>query len=175
MTERKETNGKTPSSGASTGQLMAWPWTELTSTFDSMFSDLDRSLDRLFTPLLPQTASRHDLEAASTRSFLVDTLDRGDHYLVTVELPGFTRDMVQLQVTRKGLVLRARRKAATEDKGRDYVQREKSHAAFEHHISFPVEVSPDKVQESMKNGVLEIRIPKREPKLENKAAMVGQN
>jgi HSP20 family protein len=155
MTERKETKEKTPSSGASAGQLMAWPWTELTSTFDSMFSDLDKSFDRLLAPLLPQNASRHDL--------------------VTAELPGFTRDMVQLQVTRKGLVLRARRKEETEDKGRDYIHRERSHTTFERRISFPVEVSPDKVQESMKNGVLEIRIPKREPKLEKKAVAVGKN
>jgi HSP20 family protein len=140
-----------------------------------MFSDLDKSFDRLLAPLLPQTASRHDLETTSTRSFLVDTLDRGDHYLVTAELPGFTRDMVQLQVTRKGLVLRARRKEETEDKGRDYIHRERSHTTFERRISFPVEVSPDKVQESMKNGVLEIRIPKREPKLEKKAVAVGKN
>jgi HSP20 family protein len=60
-------------------------------------------------------------------------------------------------------VLRARKKEATEDKRADYLRRERSDYEFEHRLSFPEEVDPKKLEETMKNGILELRIPKREP------------
>ena len=92
---------------------------------------------------------------------------------MTVELPGFSRDMVDVQVSRTGLVLRARKKEQAEDKRPDYLHREKADIVFEHRLSFPDEVDPKKFEQTMKNGVLELRIPKGEPKKPRKP--VGKN
>jgi HSP20 family protein len=134
----------------------------MTGDFDSIFDRFQSSISELLAPLQPR-GSPSVSDERSTRSPVVEILDQGDHYTVTMELPGFSRDMVDIQVSKTGLVLRARKKEATEDKRADYLRRERSDYEFEHRLSFPEEVDPKKLEETMKNGILELRIPKREP------------
>jgi HSP20 family protein len=140
----------------------------MTQDFDSVFSQFQRSFGELLAPFQPRVSPSVSAERP-TRSPVVEVLDMGDQYTVTVELPGFSRDMVDVHVRRTGLVLRARKKEQAEDEGRDYFHRERSEIAFEHELSFPDEVDPKKFQETMRNGVLELRIPKREPKKPSEA------
>lgn len=37
------------------------------------------------------------------RSSIVDLADEGDHYLVTAELPGFSKDQVGVQINKYGV------------------------------------------------------------------------
>ena len=144
----------------------------MTQDLGGVFSEFQRSFDELFAPFQPRTSPSVTGER-STRSTVVEVLDRGDYYTVTVELPGFSRDMVDVQVSGTGLVLRARKKEQTEYKRPDYLNREKADVVFEHRLSFPDEVDPKKFEETMRNGVLELRIPKREPAKPRKP--VGKN
>jgi HSP20 family protein len=144
----------------------------MTQDFDSVFSEFQRSFGELLAPFQPRVSPSVSAERP-TRSPVVEVLDRGDQYTVTVELPGFSRDMVDVQVNKTGPVLRARKKEQAEDKGRDYFHRERSEIAFEHELSFPDEVDPKKFQETMRHGVLELRVPKKEPK--KPAKPVGKN
>jgi HSP20 family protein len=163
VSTRRGTKDVAPSRAPSALSLTAWPtWTDITQDFESVFSQFQRSFDELLAPLQPRTSPSVSDER-STLSPVVEVLDRGDHYTVTVELPGFSRDMVDVQVSRTGLVLRARKKEQTEDKRQDYHRSERSDLVFEHQLSFPGEVEPKKYEQTMKNGVLELRIPKREP------------
>jgi HSP20 family protein len=147
----------------------AWPtWTDLTTEIDRVFEQFTRPFDELFAPSRPRLSPSVSGER-SARSPIVEVLDQGDHYTVTAELPGFSRDMVDVRVSKTGLMVRARKKEQSEDKRGDSIQRERSDYAFEERVSFPAEVDPKKLAESMKNGVLELKIPKREsPKSEKK-------
>jgi HSP20 family protein len=173
VSTRRGTRDIAPSGAMSVLSLTAWPtWTDMTQEFDSVFSQFQRSFDELLAPFQPRI-SPFVSDERSTRSPVVEVVDGGDHYTVTVELPGFSRDMVDVQISKTGLVLRASKKEQTEDKRRDYLHRERSDIAFEHRLSFSEEVNPKKVEQTMKNGVLELRIPKREPKKPEKP--VGKN
>src|SRR5467141_1103044 len=163
VSTRRGTKDVAPSGAPSALSLTAWPtWADI-AHLDGVFSEFRRSFDELFAPFQPRTSPSVS-EERSTRSPVVEVLDQGDYYTVTVELPGFSRDMVDVQVSRTGLVLRARKKEQTEDKRPDYLHREKADIAFEHELSFPDEVDPKKFQETMRHGILELRVPKREPK-----------
>ncbi len=123
-----------------------------------------------FTPLTTLPASMGELP---TRYAFVDLVDNGDEYLVTAELPGFNKEAVDVQVNKEGLLIRAEWKNQTEQKGKNYLHRERAYSAFERVIGFPEEVNPSKAEGQMKDGVLEIKIPKREAKPEERLTKVA--
>jgi HSP20 family protein len=142
---------------------MAPSFNSLASRLDKTFDEFKRSFDELLAPF--QGFSTED---NGSRAPFVDVLDQGDHYTVTAELPGFSKEQVDIQVNKTGLVLKAEKKMDQEDKEASGVRRQSSRASFETSIAFPDEVVPNKVESSMKNGVLELSIPKREPRPEEK-------
>jgi len=98
----------------------------------------------------------------------LDLIDEGTHYLIHAELPGFSKDDVEVQVDKDLLSIRAKKETAKEDKEKNYLRRERVYSSFERTVSFPEEVSAGKAEGSMKDGILELRIPKKEPKPEAK-------
>ena len=104
---------------------------------------------------------------------MVDLIDEGDRYLVHAELPGFSKDQVDVQINKDGLLIRAETKSDTEKKeGRRYLHRERAYSAFERVIEFPEEINPQKVEGSMKDGVLQLTISKKEPNPEERLTKV---
>ena len=75
------------------------------SGFAAMFDQFFRPFDELFQPLFPGK-TRSLSEPESLRQPILDIQDRGDHFSLTAELPGFTKDEVQVRVDRNGLELR---------------------------------------------------------------------
>lgn len=76
----------------------------------------------------------------------------GEH-IVRAELPGFTPENVEVNVTGNTLTIRGERKTGSEEKG-DLSQRR-----FSHTLTLPEAVDPDKVKATLANGLLEIRMP----------------
>ena len=70
------------------------------------------------------------------------------------------------------MVLKAEKKAEKEEKSENYIHRERSYSSCHRTVNFPEEVDPSKVEGIMENGVLRLKIPKREPKPEEKLTKV---
>lgn len=138
------------------------PWGGLSKEFDSIFEDFRRSFSELMMPFnssLP--LGRWDIDL---RSPSIDLIDEGDHYTLTAELPGFNKDQVDVSVDEDRVTLRAERKDENEQKNKNYLRSERSYSAFQRSISLPEEVDTSKVDGGMKNGILRLTLPKKEPK-----------
>jgi HSP20 family protein len=148
--------------------------TSLATGFDQMFDQFRRSFDDLMSPFYPFTgvATVTPLSQLPIRSSIVDLVDEGDQYTIYAELPGFSKDQVDVKVNKDGLVIRAEQKAETEEKKKNYLHRERAYSAFERVIEFPEEVNPQKVDGTMKDGILQLTIPKKEPKPEERLTKV---
>jgi len=134
--------------------------------FDSIFDDFRRSFDLMMRPYFPMEMRMQELGVLPVRYAPLDFIDEGDHYKIHVELPGFTKDNVDVQINRDGLSIRAKKEVEKEDKKQNFLQWERAYSAFERAISFPEEVDPAKAEGKMKEGVLELKVPKKEPKPE---------
>jgi HSP20 family protein len=148
------------------GLISPWQPTGLFTGIDRLFDDFRKSFDEFLSPWVPFTywpSTARQLELPARYPYL-DLVDKGDRYEVTVELPGFGKDQVDVQVTADGLDIRAEAKKETEEKGKTYLHRERAVSTFERRISFPEEVVPEKAEGKMKDGVLELDIPKKEVK-----------
>ncbi len=54
----------------------------------------------------------------------------------------------------------------------NYLWRERAYSAFERVIEFPEEVVPQKVDATMKDGLLQLTVPKKEPNPEERLTKV---
>jgi len=86
----------------------------------------------------------------------VDILDEPEEIIVLVNLPGASKDKIDLKVTEDGLHVEAE---AAERAGK-YLRRETSQLGMKRDIKLPVEIKPEQVRASFKDGVLEVHLPK---------------
>ena len=145
----------------------------LVRDFDTIFDQFRRSFDDLMAPVLPIVPLTPTLlSETQVRYPAVDLVDNGGHYTVTAELPGFTKESVDIQVNRDELQIRAQKKIETEEKKKNYMRRERTYSAFERTITFPEEVMPAKCEGEIKDGILELTIQKRKPKPQERMTKV---
>ncbi len=140
----------------------------LTRGIDDMFNEFRQSFDDLMRPFFPLATEMEQWTILPTRYPQVDLVDNGESYTVTAELPGFTKDQVDVQINKDGVAIKAECKEEKETKQKNYLHRERAYSSMQRFVAFPEEVSPTKVEAMMKDGILELKVPKKEPKPEEK-------
>ncbi len=94
----------------------------------------------------------------------VDVEDRGKDFHVSVDLPGFSKEDVNIEVAEDVLTVQAKKSQEQEEKQKNYVHKERMAQTFYRRIALPEKVKTDDAKASLNNGVLEIMLPKKEPK-----------
>ena len=92
----------------------------------------------------------------------LDLVEHDDEFLVTVDLPGFERDDVSLQVTDHTLRIEAERESEVEEEEEQYLRHERRQQAMHRSIRLPDDIDKENVSARMKNGVLTVTLPKLE-------------
>ena len=92
----------------------------------------------------------------------VDLYEDKDAVVVKAELPGMTKDDIQVNITDHMLILKGEKKKDEEVKEKEYYRSERIYGAFTRSVPLPTETDPEKVHATFKNGVLEVRLPKTE-------------
>jgi HSP20 family protein len=104
-----------------------------------------------------------------TRIPYVDVIDSGNEYVVKAELPGLKKENVKIEVGTNELSLTAKSNVEKEEKeGKTYLHRERAFSAFRRYIGFAESVDVEKVSANITDGILEVKLPKLEPKPETK-------
>jgi HSP20 family protein len=94
----------------------------------------------------------------------VDVSEDDQNVLVKAEIPGMSKDDIEIQIDRDLLTLRGeKREEKKEENGERTIYREVRHGSFLRQLTLPCEVDPDKTEAKLDNGVLRLRLPKREP------------
>ena len=101
----------------------------------------------------------------------VDVEDRGKDYYVTADMPGYSKEDVNIDVGEDYLVIQAKKSQAEEEKKKNYVHKERMAQTFYRRIYLPEKVTSDDAKASLNNGVLMIVLPKKEPKETKKLAV----
>ncbi len=116
-------------------------------------STLRRELDRLFG----------DLERAPAFSAVqappVTFEDTGAALTLRAELPGLTEKDVEINVTANVLSLKASRETEAPE-GYTAHRRERAGFSFAQSYELPMRIDPEKVEASLKQGVLTLTLPK---------------
>ncbi len=101
----------------------------------------------------------HELE---NRAFApaVDVYEDGDSIQLKAELPGIKADDVSIDVENNVLTIRGERRLEREDKREGYRRIESSYGAFARSFALPESAETDKIEATIEDGVLKLRIPK---------------
>ena len=92
----------------------------------------------------------------------VDLVDEGDVFVVTMDVPGFERDEIDLRVVDGTLWVDCERSDARAEDEEDYLKRERRSASVRRSIGLPAPVEADDVSAKLRNGILTVRLPKVE-------------
>jgi HSP20 family protein len=96
-------------------------------------------------------------------------IEKPEAYLVKVDVPGLKAEDIDVNLTGDLLTLRGERKQEEKKEGHHYQVFERRYGAFERAFTFPTSVDPDHVEAEIKDGVLTVRVMKRE---EGKSAKI---
>jgi HSP20 family protein len=78
------------------------------------------------------------------------------------ELPGVSRENIDIQVRENTLTLKGERRFEREVKDENYLRIERSYGSFQRAFSLPTVIQQDKIKAVFKDGVLEVTLPKAE-------------
>ena len=141
-------------------------WNEM----DRMFDAFRSGFDNLFWPWSESSALTNIREQ---RIPLMDIADRGDKYELHVEIPGFKKDDIEIQVTPNGIELSAEYNEENEEKGKNWLRRERSNISFHRAFELPEEINTNNVEAELEHGVLSISLQKTQPTPEIKSKKVN--
>lgn len=119
-----------------------------------------REIDDMFDP----TARRFFSDGLFDREFspAMDVVENEDGFLVSVDLPGVDRTDLDISVADNVLTIKGEKKDDREQKDSKFFRKESWEGSFQRTISLPQGVDASKIDAKMRDGVLEISMPKRE-------------
>jgi HSP20 family protein len=135
---------------APTRELHESPWAWMESWL---------GLPRVFQDLVPE-AWFAERERRITPS--IDLSEDEDVYVVTAEVPGMTKDDLEIKIDRGVLSISGEKKAETERKGRNLHRVERRYGSVFRSVQLPSDVKSSDAEATFRDGVLEIRLPKQE-------------
>lgn len=121
----------------------------------AMMEELRRQLDAAFDGQQAAGAVRQR-SAVFPR---MNLFDRGDSYLLQAELPGVSGENLELQGNLQSLTLSGTR-ALQLPEGYSVHRQERSQRRFSRSVSFPVKVDVAGTSASLKDGLLQVTVPK---------------
>jgi HSP20 family protein len=113
---------------------------------------------RTWQERLERLSSHH----ADSWSPPIDVYETADRYVVAAELPGLTREEIELAMADSRLTIRGRR---VESAGENvhYHQIERGHGAFSRTFEFNDKIDIENVTADLSDGVLTVTLPKTPP------------
>lgn len=116
---------------------------------------LGREWDQVFGKLIDSAT------VPETSRLQADVWETGEKVGLETDLPGVDPENLDLQVTREGLVeICVKPKDSNPQDGSTWIRRERVAFAGARAIQLPFRVDPDKVEASLKNGVLTLTLVK---------------
>jgi HSP20 family protein len=130
-------------------------WNPATSAFLTR-EPFSRLLDNFFNDLQGEEVSNRGWTPP------VDIQETEDAYKLHAELPGMTKDDINITLENNVLRLSGERKFEKDVKKESYHRIERTYGAFSRAFALPQQVNAEGVQAAFDNGVLTITVPKAE-------------
>lgn len=119
--------------------------------FSSMVEDFFRNLNEPMAPLFGNTSIP-----------AVNVKNEDDNYIIEVAAPGLSKDDFNIEVNDDLLTISSEKKDEQKDEQKNYTRREFNYQSFQRSFSLPSSVETDKIDASYDDGVLQVKIPRKE-------------
>ena len=127
--------------------------------FDSIFDD----------PFFAPSRSMRRMPDQRNMSMRCDITQEGDDYIIDVDLPGYQKEDVSVELKNGYLMITATKNEEKEEKEKNYIHRERFYGSCSRNFYVGENVSEENIKASFKDGILKLTIPKvEETKVEQK-------
>lgn len=113
---------------------------EMRSRFDRLLADLGDGGDREWMPA-------------------IDMFRDNGHLVIRAEVPGIKPEEIEIKAEAGVLTISGKHEETSEEKGKEFVRRERRYGAFSRTMPLPEGVDPKKIKATTSDGVLEVTIP----------------
>ncbi len=127
------------------------------------FERMRKRFEKLFREIPAMTGIREPLIDISVGDKTVK---------IVAELPGISKNDVELNVSEDEVEIKAERKSKKELEKKGYYKMERSYTGFYRLIPLPVEVIPQKTKAEFKDGILTITLQRAKPEKTKKGVKV---
>lgn len=159
---KKENNSKSKKSEI----VVRTPEREL-SDLDRLFSDYFRRFESSWPSLFQGGVFGprwlRSFELPETRRAFADLIDAGKEYHVRAEVPGIPKEKINISVTPRGIRIEGEAETKIDEDKEGYVHKERTWSKVKRELAFPEEVIPDQAEAEVKDGILEVKVPKKSP------------
>ena len=90
----------------------------------------------------------------------LDVYEEKSDVVVKAEMPGMSKDDIDITLSDSTLTLKGEKKKEEEVKEKDYYRCERQYGSFYRTVELPSEVKSDGVKATFKDGILEVRLAK---------------
>ena len=139
-------------------------------------AQLHREIDRLFDDAFrgfpsishsPFWGNMVNDELMSSFRASVNISSDDKQYTITLEAPGMEQKDLSIELKDHALFIKGEKQQEQEEKDQHFYRIERLYGAFERVLAIPEDGGADDISASMKNGVLTVTIPRREPPKSN--------
>ena len=102
------------------------------------------------------------------RGMRVDVRDAGENLVVEAELPGFSKEEIDISLHDNYLTITAEKKGEVEQEQEGFLRKERVFSKQQRTFALPSQVDEENVQAAYEAGVLSISLPKTEKRLGRK-------
>ena len=140
----------------------------------SLFSQLQNEVNKLFDNRVG-IMDGENFPTITTAEWApaVDIKEEADRFVVKADLPGVQSKDVDVSMENGMLAIKGERKAETRDEREGYKRVECSYGSFYRRFSLPTTANADKITAKLRDGVLEVVIPKKEGVQPRKISVQG--
>jgi HSP20 family protein len=135
------------------------------------FEEMERLFERFFgrgwmrppfgweNPMWSEMAKSMEVRVPS-----VDVIDRDEEVVVRAEIPGVSKENLEVSLSDDRLTIKGTTRSEKEEKETgDFTRREMTRGSFTRTVTLPANVDGEKAKASFKDGVLEMNLPKLKP------------
>ena len=97
-----------------------------------------------------------------SRSPKVDVFDDGGNFVVSAELPGVSREDLDIDVKDNRLTIKGEKKLENKTEKEGYLRVERSYVLFERSFFLDDNIDREKIKAEYKDGVLRLTLPRKQ-------------
>jgi HSP20 family protein len=139
------------------GAMSRWDPADM---FQALHQEMERFWPRTFAFPFSPIPSQGPAKTGSTYVPPMDVDEKDNSLVFKAEVPGLKKEDVSVEIDDGYLVIKGESKTESEVKEDAYYRMERSFGSFYRSQPLPFDVTPDQITATLKDGVLEVQVPK---------------
>ena len=111
----------------------------------------------------PMMSNLEEEPLSMTRIVYCDLDDYGDKFVLTADLPGMTKEDIEINILDSEIEITAEHKEESEKIKEGQIKNERSQLRYHRMLTLPDKIKESEVSAKMNNGVLTVTLPKQTP------------